>query len=325
MRGIFRDPGNSGEKRFLVFDDVVKLVDEDIGLSGGFLNPKSFHALRNAVTLSKLSLLDAAELNRLHRDIAGDLPTRYGPTLYGDQVGKRFSLLFYALRSIDGNHQWQPFGFPYLRRDKLHAPTNPNLRRYGHSVHDNPFDGFRLFQDPISRERVFLQIFTGPVEGNLAKIPEAQAPDYPYPACERNPFPRTVDDLGFIILPDTGCSGLVAVKQGPKAPKAKTTAYVPDRKHPADTRPQRKKPRIKAVVCSWEGFGFGDAPKGVRVSIVAYGAAAKRDFAQHRRQCSWGSFGWSNMHAVGWWQWRGVERSPWGARPHRVKHKYRHI
>ncbi len=97
------------------------------------------------------------------------------------------------------------------------------LRRYGHSVHDNPFDGFRLFQDPIGRELVFLQLFTGPVEGNMAKITEAQTPDYPYPACERNPFPRTVDDLGHIMYSDAGCSGGVA-KLGPKAPKAKMTA-----------------------------------------------------------------------------------------------------
>jgi hypothetical protein len=56
---------------------------------------------------------------------------------HGDQRGKLLSAI-YAVRSIDGNHQWQAFGLPYLRSDGLHGPSKPNRRRYGFNYHDNP-------------------------------------------------------------------------------------------------------------------------------------------------------------------------------------------
>jgi hypothetical protein len=143
----------------------------------------------------------------------------------------------------------------------------------------------------------------------MAKIPEAQAPGYPYPACERNPFPRTVDDLGHIMYSDPGCSGGVA-KLGPKAPKAKMTAFVPDRKKVAEPQLKRKKPKVRAVACDWEGFGSDGVPSGVRVSIVAYKTAAIRDFARHPHRCSWGNFGGNDAHAAGWWNWHSVEAPP---------------
>jgi hypothetical protein len=296
VRDIFRSASESGGKKLVTFDDVIALVDADIGLSNGALNPETFHALRNAVTLSKLSLLDAGELSQLFKDLVGELPTQYGPELYGDQRGKRFSLLFYAVRSIDGNHQWQAFGLPYLRSDGSHGPSNPNRRRYGYSYHDNHYDGFRLFQDPIARERVFLQLFSGPVEGSMAKIPQAQWPGYKYPACDINPFPRTVSDLGQIMLSDPACVAAVASLGGP-APKARVTAYIKPKPADRSMAGRRSKPsRFVTVRCAPHSASSAEARITVRLSRNNFYANGK-----HIPTCSSGPNWWGPGNVAGWW------------------------
>jgi hypothetical protein len=254
VRDIYKNSADMGGKKLLTFDDVIGLVDVDIGLTGGLLNPERFLALRNSVTLSKLGLLDAEALSQLHSDLVGELPTQYGPELYGDQKGKRFSLLFYAVRSIDGNHQWQAFGLPYLRSDGEHAPSKPEKRRYGYSFHDNHFDGFRFFQDPIARERVFSQLFFGPVEGSMATIPQAQWDGYKYPACAINPFPRTVSDTGN-VMEDSACVGIAARIGGP-APVPKATAYKRIKPSTQIVARQRKRsPSVASIKCVPEKLG----------------------------------------------------------------------
>ena len=297
LRDIFSK--NESPKKLLVFPDVVAMVNSDIGLQSGVFNSQAFHAMRNAVALAKLSLLSAEELNRLHADLSDGLPTRYGPELYGDQVGKRFSILYFAIRSIDGNHQWQPFGLPYLRSDRKHAPADPRLRRYGYSAHDNRYDGFRLFQDGVARERIFLQLFTGPVDGSMAKIPEAQwngyNNGYNYPACELNPFPRTVDDLGNHMSSDPACVGKEPTVAG-KAPRAPTTAY-----GIADGRAGRGRrlSRTAVVACVRDVADTkGRRPIVLRISVAASANVLPRNVTQ----CRWGSSNIAGTAASGWWE-----------------------
>jgi hypothetical protein len=66
--------------------------------------PIAFHPVFDAVQLSKLSLLGAAELNRLVAEADVD-NTIYGPQLFWPVTP--FDILFDAVRSIDGNQQWQ--------------------------------------------------------------------------------------------------------------------------------------------------------------------------------------------------------------------------
>jgi Zinc dependent phospholipase C len=194
-------------KNLIRLPNVVGMVNQDMALSSsGELTMESFHALRNSVVLAKLSLLNAAQLNLLFKDLAGDVPTRYGPTLYGEGKAGRFTLLIDAVRSIDGNHQWQPFGLPYPRSDGTPEPSNPDLRRFGHSVHDHPHFGLRIFADPTARKEVFHRVFSGPIEGSLMlDIIQLKYPPYTHPACAKNPFPRTIDDNGAIENLDLGC------------------------------------------------------------------------------------------------------------------------
>lgn len=196
---------SDGGKQLIRMPRVVEMVNRDIGFgTSGLLDPERFHALRNSVVLAKLSLLDTASLNQLYREFAGNVPTRYGPTLYDEARPGRFSLLLDAVRSIDGNHQWQPFGIPYPREGEP-QPTEPEKRHYGHSVHQEPHLGLRLFADPTAREQVFNRIFSGPIEGELLALPQMKYPPYKHPACEANPFPRTVSDNGSTESHDLNC------------------------------------------------------------------------------------------------------------------------
>lgn len=291
LRDIYKSDSDAGGKKLLAFDDVVPMVNADIGLKNDVLDPAVFHALRNAVTLSKLSLLDAATLSNLHRDLAGEMPTQYGPELYGDQRDKRFSLLFYAIRSIDGNHQWQTFGLPYLKSDRQHGPKLEK-RRYGFNYHDNHFDGFRLFQDPISRERVFKQLFSGPVEGSMATIPQSQWDGYKFPACAKNPFPRTLQDDGQVMLFDSACVDLPPKLGGP-APKARETAYQkPSIAKPARTRARGR--RLIAVACS------SDSLAGPKV-VVRMTRTQLRALGARHPNCRSGP-NWLAPTSSGWWQ-----------------------
>lgn len=197
---------DAGGKAIIPLPDVAAMIKADIGIiPNDLFSPGRFRALSNAVTLAKLSILSPRALNLLFSSLAGAAGTRYGPTLYDENFAGRFSLLLDSVRSIDGNHQWQPFGLPYPRLGGAPEPGDPKARHYGHSVHDHPQLGFRFFADPIAREMVFHKIFDGPVEGTLAMSEHMKFPPYTHPACASNPFPRTVDDNGWIEGVDLGC------------------------------------------------------------------------------------------------------------------------
>ena len=203
---IFSEHTNTQGKNLLLLPNVVTMVNTDMALTAsGQLTAERFYALRNSVLLAKLSLLGADQLNKLFIDMAGNVPTRYGPTLYDEGRVGRFTLLQDAVRSIDGNHQWQPFGLPYPRADGDPKPANPEMRKYGHSVHEHPQLGLRLFADPVARKEVFHRIFSGPIEGSLLDIAQLKFPPYTHPACTENPFPRSIDDNGNIEKYDLAC------------------------------------------------------------------------------------------------------------------------
>jgi hypothetical protein len=207
LNEVFRE--DKSTKSLLIFSEVATLVDRDLRVSAGQLDGRAFAALAHAVTLAKLTLLGPSELNQLVRDLAGDYESRiYGKPIYGNYQGN-FTLLFDAVRSIDGNHQWQAFGLPYPRRLGV-KHGKPHGLHYGHNFHHDRAKGLRIWVDPHLREKVFLALFPTGVLGALSERAELQAPAYDFPACPRNPFPSTQGIDGSVRDKDDTCSRLIS-------------------------------------------------------------------------------------------------------------------
>lgn len=199
---IYRE--DKSRLRLLRFDDVASYVDRDLAIEGGHLNPAKFSPLSHSVTLAKLALLGPAGLNKLVSDLAPSYASPlYGSPLYQSSESN-FSLLLDAVRSIDGNHQWQPYGLPYPRRRGVqHA--GPSDSHYGHDFFADHTKGFRIFVDPYLRERLFLKLFPASALGALGERAELRWPAYRFPECPANPFPSTQDSRGSLVEADRRC------------------------------------------------------------------------------------------------------------------------
>lgn len=191
------------KKKLLLFDDVAGDIDADLHIVSGKLSPLSFTPLKHAITLSKLAIMDPNGLNTLVSTNVGEYVSPYfGAPLY-PTTGSYYSLLFDAIRSIDGNHQWQAFGLPYPRRSGAYPRVDKN--QYGHNHHTDPTKGFRIWVDPFLRDRVFLRLFPEGILGKLGERAELHGDRYPFPACPANPFPTTQAHDGTILLSDRTC------------------------------------------------------------------------------------------------------------------------
>lgn len=205
MNDAFATAADS-DKPLLVFDRISDLVDSDLGSTGGPLDPERFAAVRNAVTLSKLALMDVSGVRKLAWVLGADDNKITAPQSPG-----RTSPLFDMLRSIDGNHQWQPYGLPYASSDGKHRPEEPLHRRYGYGPgQERP--GFQLFVDQDLRRSMFLRLFDGPLNPSL----QARLPAYPFIECERHPFAVTFLPNGDGAKEDVACAG------SPEAPPGTT-------------------------------------------------------------------------------------------------------
>lgn len=193
------------EKPLLVFERISDLVDSDMGSTGGPFSPERFSAVRNAVTLSKLALMDVIGVRKLAWVLGADDGKISAPQSPG-----RTSPLFDMLRSIDGNHQWQPYGLPYASSNGNHRPADPARRRYGYGPgQERP--GFQLFVDQELRRSMFLRLFRGPLNPSL----QSRLPAYPFLECSHHPFALTFLADGQGAAEDLGCS-----TQPEKAPQA---------------------------------------------------------------------------------------------------------
>lgn len=162
----------------LLLPDVSNRVRRDMAVIDRHFSPTGFAAAYDAVVLSKLSLLDAAELNRLARDCGWWPDGPWGETLY--QPSEPFNVLLRSVRSIDGDHQWNRFAPPYPRQrdDRSRAKD----REYGRHLPD----GLRLWASCKARKLVFRGIFKGPLNPGLL---DALPPHHPYRPTAENPFP----------------------------------------------------------------------------------------------------------------------------------------
>jgi hypothetical protein len=179
MQAAFSTTGD-GNKPILTFKRIVDDIDADLGANAAGLNPEHFGPLQNALMLSKLSLLEPDRLRDLIRDYGAD------PGLLTiSPTSGRYSVLYDMVRSIDGNHQWQPFGLPYGRESRSGATTQ--LASYGYGEPGE--QGFALFLDEELRNKVFVPLFTGFVSGNLMHHKKLDRSTYPFAECVGHRFP----------------------------------------------------------------------------------------------------------------------------------------
>lgn len=199
---VFRE--DKSKLRLIRFTDVAALVDRDLALEGSQLNPAKFAPLKHSVVLAKLSLLGPDALNQLVADLVPSyVSPLYGAPLYQSSL-RNFSLLLNAVRSIDGNHQWQAYGLPYPRRAGV-QPAGPRASHYGHDFFADSSKGLRIFVDLFLRERVFLKLFPASALGVLGEMKELRWPAYKFPECPANPFPSTQHARGALMEADSRC------------------------------------------------------------------------------------------------------------------------
>lgn len=204
MNSAFASAADSG-KPLLVFEKVSDLIDADIGLRGDYLNPQQFSALKNGLVLSKLALMNMKGVKGLAWVLGADADRISIPAAPG-----RTSLLFDMVRSIDGNHQWQPYGLPYASANGAPPrPKDPQARAFGYGPFQ-PRPGFQLFIDDHLRHAMFHRVFQGPISMGLAK----HLAGYPFPECLRHPFALAFKADGSATDRDDGCSTSAAAPGG---------------------------------------------------------------------------------------------------------------
>lgn len=205
--------GDSSRLKLMRFDDVASLIDQDLKITEGKLDPRKFLPLAHSLTLAKLALLGPDQLNQLVSDLAGPFTSpRYGSPLYVSAL-PNFSILFDVVRSIDGNHQWQAYGLPAPRRKGV-SHASPHSSHYGHDYYSDNSKGLKLWVDPFLREKVFLKLFPGSVLGALGMRAELQKPAYRFPACAGNMYPATQANDGIVLAADLTCDGLTNPNAG---------------------------------------------------------------------------------------------------------------
>jgi len=201
LNEVFQSASDADGKKLLVFDKVSDQVNTDIDLANDVLNPRSFKALDYALKFSQLALMSQKGLERFVWKMGGR-PENLGSF----QSGKRQSILIETLKSIDGNHQWQPFGLPYPRSTGDPEPKKALERNYGWGPLDKGRKGLSLFIDINLRNSVFLSLFPYPVSGEIINRPELRPPSYKFPSCDRNPFPVAFASDGAPVDYDDLCA-----------------------------------------------------------------------------------------------------------------------
>jgi hypothetical protein len=206
---------DDSKSRLLEIDDVASRVRRDAGLGAedDMVSEDQFPALYNAIVLSKLALLDADTLNQIYYDLALEVNPQVGlRRLFVATPGQPFNILLRAVSSIDGNHQWQAIGLPY----PVSSGTTkdwPDKSHFGRPGHAGAHSGFLLWGDFEAREVAFKQLFRGPLNPGMESHPAIMA-NYPFPSCERHPFPSTTRQDGSRADNDYTCRLMSGGQEG---------------------------------------------------------------------------------------------------------------
>jgi len=218
LLNVIREPGtvqavtatySSEQHNLRAIPDAAYRVGAEMHLTtDGHFDPDKFAVVYDAIVLSKLSLLGADQLNRLAADAGVSGPTLYGQTLFSADDPKGNNILFGAVRSIDGSHQWMERAMPYLRTS---GHEHPELGRFSYLRDWDTRNGFRLWTDKNARDRAFRRIFKGPLVPGIDApetigFPPVLLANYPYQICAVRPFPDDNDRASPDVVFDRTCS-----------------------------------------------------------------------------------------------------------------------
>lgn len=186
------EPGTT----LLMIQDIATRVNREMNIGNGIFDQERFAALRNAVVLSKLALLDNQGLRTLAQYTGITIKSDGKAPFDGVE-----NIIANAFVSLDGNHQWLDVAPPRPKSVVWSSP--PSLTHLGY-----PFpSGYRSsagFEPwhPSLREKLFRGLFGGPISPGIenpfeigmgAILPGGAA--YRYQPCVRNPFPNGLDEF----------------------------------------------------------------------------------------------------------------------------------
>lgn len=201
LRQYFTAP--SASKQLLMIPDIDVRVKADmyLNLATNTYDPTRYAVVANAVTLSKLALLDNAGLTQLAQ-VAGVPYATSGAALFAGTP----NVVANAFASIDGNHQWLTVAPP---RPSSSAPyVGVSLTGYPWPSGYASAAGFVPWR-PEARNGLFRSLFLGPLAPGFESPTDfglrgVLRSDYPYQACRMRPYPDGVNDKACVaakILP----------------------------------------------------------------------------------------------------------------------------
>ena len=177
---------DDSDKHLLPIYDIAQRVKAEMAVNDeGILNPQKYNVLYNAVTLTKLTLLSASQLNLLIKKAGVS-----NSNLFTKSKDAPFNLLFNSIKTIDGNHQWVHQA-PAYPRDVGYLDTTKHF--YGYAPSDT--HGFKLFETGELRFKVFNKVFKGSLSLGLEdpkriNMEPILSDEYNgFISCEKNPFP----------------------------------------------------------------------------------------------------------------------------------------
>jgi hypothetical protein len=198
---------DDSQKGLVVYEaGISKRIDADMFLQDNQFDPNQYAVIVNAVTLSKLSLLKAAQLKQLVRY------TGITDTTLVDE-----NLMFRFASNIDGNHHWLDEPPPYLRREGIpvvDVKLQSGLGRTGYGYSAGP----QLWNDIELRNSLFRKLFIGPlvpgIEVVTSDLSNKLPQDYPYQVIPDCSFPSRLDSAIEDVCPhpsymDTDGDGLI--------------------------------------------------------------------------------------------------------------------
>jgi Bacterial TSP3 repeat len=182
-----------------IFEDgLARRINRDMFLNNGVLDPAKYAVIANAVTLSKLALLDADGLNSLALSVG-----------YSGAAIREDNIMYLFASNIDGNHQWLSLPPPYLRHEHFvesNLDTSDPLKSgYGY------FGGPKFWTALELRNLLFRKLFIGPLvpgmEISSAEFSNKIPFGYPYKVTAECPFPSRIEDSGTDPCPRIDSDG----------------------------------------------------------------------------------------------------------------------
>jgi len=165
---------SSGNTNLVKIPNFSNRVNSEMNLStNNTFDESSYSVIYNSLILSKLSLLDSSQLNKL-----------VGRNMYSDKTISKNNILFRFAHSIDGDHHWLKISPDYPRSDGNHVSGG----EYGYE------DGFPLWKLHAQRNKVFRKLFKGPLNsgfrGDDNGVKPVKLHNYPYNPTESCAFPN---------------------------------------------------------------------------------------------------------------------------------------